>query len=127
LSTNFNGSCGNSVWKRELKAVVRNVHEDLMGVISIPIIIGCLSATIAQLLAIREVIRFQREAGYNSLVVESDVKIAINNSVSGNEAFEIARGLSMTSTCYLEMLLLFLLSLFSYCVILWLIDLLSFL
>lgn len=75
-----------SVWKHRLGAVVRNVHEDLMGAISVPII-GCLFAKITELLAIREGLQFAWKVGYDSLVVETDAKIAINDIVLDNEVF----------------------------------------
>ncbi|XP_007216027.2 uncharacterized protein LOC18782446 [Prunus persica] len=80
------------VWKRELRAVVRNVHGDLMGAISVPIT-GCFTAKITKLLAIRESLQFAWEAGYDSLVVETDAKNAINDIVYGTEAFGVAGGI----------------------------------
>ncbi|KAI5328727.1 hypothetical protein L3X38_028124, partial [Prunus dulcis] len=81
-----------SVWKRGLGAVVRNVHGDHMGAISVPIT-GCFSAKITELLAIWEGLQFAWVAGYDSLVVETDAKNAINDIVSGTEAFGVARGI----------------------------------
>ncbi|KAH0980616.1 hypothetical protein GBA52_007793 [Prunus armeniaca] len=92
LKLNVDGACSTSVWKRGLGAVVRNVHGDLMGAISVPIT-GCFSAKITELLAIREGLQFAWEAGYDSLVVETDAKNAINDIVSGTEAFGVAGGI----------------------------------
>ncbi|ONH95551.1 hypothetical protein PRUPE_7G076800 [Prunus persica] len=92
LKLNVDGACSTSVWKRELGAVVRNVHGDLMGAISVPIT-RCFSAKIIELLAIREGLQFAWEDGYNSLVVELDAKNAINDIVSGTEAFRVAGGI----------------------------------
>ncbi|CAB4314440.1 unnamed protein product [Prunus armeniaca] len=46
----------------------------------------CFLAKVTELSEIQESLQFAWEAGYGSLVVETDAKIAINNIVSSNEA-----------------------------------------
>ncbi|KAI5324876.1 hypothetical protein L3X38_033949 [Prunus dulcis] len=92
LNLNVDDACSTSFWKHESGAVVRNVHRDLMGAISIPIT-GCFSAKITELLAIQDGLQFAWEAGYDSLVVETDTKNAINDIVSSTEAFGVAGGI----------------------------------
>ncbi|XP_008229542.1 PREDICTED: uncharacterized protein LOC103328904 [Prunus mume] len=92
LKLNVDGACSTFVWKCGLGAVVRNVHGDLLGAISVPIT-GCFSAKITELLAIRKGLQFAWEANYDSLVVETDAKNAINDIISGTEAFEAAGGI----------------------------------
>ncbi|CAB4284013.1 unnamed protein product [Prunus armeniaca] len=46
----------------------------------------CFLAKVTELLEIQEGLQLAWEAGYGSLVVETDAKIAINNIVSSNEA-----------------------------------------
>ncbi|CAL8112653.1 unnamed protein product [Prunus armeniaca] len=63
-----------------------------MGAISVPIT-GCFSVKVTELLAIQEGLQFAWEAGYDSLVVETDAKNAINDIVSGIGAFGVAGGI----------------------------------